>query len=235
MNLIFKNLIAPVVLAFVLIVPAAADPLEDGLSAYSNGEYATALEILRPLAEAGNAKAQYQLGFSYDSGKGVIQNDAEAIKWFRRAAEQGDVRAQFHLGLSYSAGDRAPQDDIEAFRWYHMAAEQGAAIAQFVVGEKYFQGVGVPKSDAQAVKWWELAALGGYALAQARLGLVFARGEAGLGQDYVIAHSWMSLAAAQGNKNASNNLKVLGTRMSPVDIKKAELFRDALAKSIPNH
>ena len=41
--------------------------------------------------------AQYNLGMLYDTGRGVAQNDQEALKWFRLAAAQGDARAQHSL------------------------------------------------------------------------------------------------------------------------------------------
>ena len=43
--------------------PAAAGPLEDGVAASRNGDFATALRLLRPLADEGNATAQLNLGF----------------------------------------------------------------------------------------------------------------------------------------------------------------------------
>ena len=42
----------------------------------------------------GDADAQFNLGFMYDNGRGVAQNDAEAVRWYRKAAEQGDAGAQ---------------------------------------------------------------------------------------------------------------------------------------------
>ncbi len=45
----------------------------------------TTLEELLSLAEQGNPTAQYRLGVMYDSGYGVAQDYAEAMKWYRRA------------------------------------------------------------------------------------------------------------------------------------------------------
>jgi hypothetical protein len=64
----------------------AAD-FQAGLQAYRRGDYATALEELLSLAEQGNPTAQYRLGVMYDSGFGVAQDYAEAMKWYRLAAE----------------------------------------------------------------------------------------------------------------------------------------------------
>ena len=56
-------------------------------AAYSRGDYAAALRLIRPLADKGNANAQHNLGALYVEGRGVPQNDAEAMKWYRLAAE----------------------------------------------------------------------------------------------------------------------------------------------------
>ena len=52
-----------------------------------------------PLAEAGYATAQANLGLMYDLGLGVDEDDAEAVKWYRKAAEAGIASAQINLGL----------------------------------------------------------------------------------------------------------------------------------------
>jgi len=56
---------------------------------------------LRKAAEQGDAKAQYNLGAMYDNGRGVPQNDAEAVAWYRKAAEQGEAKAQSDLATKY--------------------------------------------------------------------------------------------------------------------------------------
>lgn len=75
--------------------------LQKGMDAYSAHDYTTALRELKPLAEQGNAVAQYGLGIMYDNGQGVAEDDKEAVKWYRLAAEQGNVFAQYDLGVSY--------------------------------------------------------------------------------------------------------------------------------------
>jgi len=77
-----------------LAVPANAGPFEDGVAAYQAGEYAAALNFWRPLAEQGEADVQFNVGLMYDKGKGVPQDDAEAVKWYRKAADQGHADAQ---------------------------------------------------------------------------------------------------------------------------------------------
>ncbi len=86
-----------------LAVPANAGPLEDGVAAYYRDDYATALKYWRPLAEKGDAIAQNGLGFMYENGEGVPQDNATAVKWYRMAAEQDFALAQSKLGFDGSA------------------------------------------------------------------------------------------------------------------------------------
>ena len=105
--------------------------------AFISGDYATALQELRPLAEQGDAVAQIALGAMYAKGNGVPLDDYEAVKLLRLAAEQGDAEAQTYLGVMYANGTGVPQDDKEAVKWYRLAAEQGHAKAQNNLGVIY--------------------------------------------------------------------------------------------------
>ncbi len=71
-----------------LMAPARAG-WDEAEAAYQRGDYATAILEFRPLAEQGNAIAQYNLGLMYGKGQGVPQDYAEAVQWYRKAAEQG--------------------------------------------------------------------------------------------------------------------------------------------------
>ncbi len=59
----------------------------------------------------------------YNSGRGVPQDDAEAVRWYRLAAEQGLALAQYSLGVRYASGQGVPQDHAEAVRWFRLALE----------------------------------------------------------------------------------------------------------------
>ena len=91
----------------------------------------TELAQLRALAEQGDAVAQNNLGVRYDNGRGVPEDDVEAVRWYRLAAEQGGAEAQYNLGYMCSRGDGVSEDDAEAVRWFRLAAEQGHADAQY--------------------------------------------------------------------------------------------------------
>ncbi len=49
---------------------------------------------MRKSAEQGNAQAQCNLGYMYESGDGVIKDKEEAIKWYKKSAEQGNKDAK---------------------------------------------------------------------------------------------------------------------------------------------
>lgn len=112
------------VLMLVVIKGAGAGPLEDGLAAFDKGDYATALRLLRPLAEQGDAVAQFNLGLIYQDGQGVPQDYTEAVRWFRLAAEQGEPDAQGCLGFLYAEGLGVPQDYVQAHMWLNLAASR---------------------------------------------------------------------------------------------------------------
>ena len=65
-------------------------------------------EATRHAAEQGDADAQSTLGFMYENGRGVPQDDAEAVRWYRLAAEQGNSLAQNNLGFMYGNGRGVP-------------------------------------------------------------------------------------------------------------------------------
>jgi len=169
-------------------------------------------------------RSQYRIGLMYEQGRGVGQDDAEAIRWFRKAAEagesqaeyqlvqmaeQGNVDAQTALGVMYAKprGFRFREEKYrtESARWLVLAAEQGGAVAQFNLGLAYATGEGVPQDVVEYVKWIQLAAEQGHGPAQARLGSAYSTGE-GVLQDDAEAVRWYRLAAEQGVAEAQYQL-----------------------------
>ena len=70
----------------LLAQPMIAGQFEDATAAHNRGDYATALHLIRPLADQGNAEAQNNLGFMYDIGQGVPQDYVQAHKWYNLSA-----------------------------------------------------------------------------------------------------------------------------------------------------
>ena len=151
-----KTLIIIPVLLFSLFLglPSYSSDFDKGLTAYNNGDYATALKEWKPLAEEGDVDAQYYLGVLYDNGDGVPQDYKEAVRWYKLAAEQGVAEAQFNLGNMYYDGQGVSVDYKEAVRWFTLAAEQGDVDAQYNLDLIHRKGLGVPQDDKEAV-WFD--------------------------------------------------------------------------------
>ena len=79
------------------------------------------------------------------------------------------------------------------------------------------------------VKWYRLAADQGLDLAQSNLGNMYDNGY-GVPQDYIQAHMWFNLAAAQGNEDAIGNRDIIAGKMTPSQIEEAQrLAREWIA------
>tara|TARA_B110000261_G_scaffold103306_1_gene116087 strand:+ start:176 stop:664 length:489 start_codon:yes stop_codon:yes gene_type:complete len=112
------------VLSLVFTTLSAQD-YNKGVTAYKAGDYATALQEWKPLAEQGNPSAQYKLGFMYKSGKGVPLDYIAAVRWYHLAAVQGNAFAQSNLGFMYRFAKGVPQDFVQAYMWYELADTNG--------------------------------------------------------------------------------------------------------------
>jgi uncharacterized protein len=197
-----------------------AGPYEEGSAAYGRGDYSTALRLFRPLADHGNAQAQYKIGLMYYSGEGVTQNPAEAARWFRRAADQGSPDAQHYLGMMYEDGNGVPKDLAEAAKWIRKAAEQGSMYAQRDLASKYYHGEGVAQDRTEAAKWLGKAADQGESVSQSLLGDMYSKGE-GVPQNNILAYKWLSLSADRFPDNAKK-ISNIAAKMTPDQVAEAE-------------
>jgi hypothetical protein len=121
-----KTTIVAALVAALAAGPAFADAYKDGIAAGNSGDFVTALKLLTPLAEKGDARAQFAVGQVYHRGLGEIDEDpTKARHWYEKAARQGNANAQSNLGVIYATGDGVPQDDRIAEKWFRLAADQG--------------------------------------------------------------------------------------------------------------
>jgi TPR repeat protein len=117
-----RIIIAAIIFATSAVSLANAGSLRAGTAAFAREDYVRAADILGPLADRGNAVAQFYLAFMYANGRGVQQNYAEAAMWAHRAAEQGNPAAQYMLGLLHDKGQGVPVNWVEAHKWLNLAA-----------------------------------------------------------------------------------------------------------------
>ena len=99
--------------------------LGGGYQSYLKGDFRAAYEEWLPLAELGDAEAQYNLGVMFDEGAGIDRDLGKAAEWYRKAADQGFVDAQINLGMMYYHGQGFTCDHAEAAKWFRRAAGQG--------------------------------------------------------------------------------------------------------------
>jgi hypothetical protein len=71
----------------------------------------------------------------YANGRGVPEDDQQAVAWYRKAAEQGLPDARYSLGLAYENGRGVPQDLTLAIAWFRKAVEQGHKEAKTKLNE----------------------------------------------------------------------------------------------------
>ncbi len=146
----YKFALAAIVALLSLTGLARAAQLDDAVAAAHRGDYAHAHQLLNQLAEDGDARAEFNLGYLYANGWGVQRDYAEAIKWYRKAADQGLAIAQHFVGVAYANGDGTAPDYTEAAKWFVRAADQGQPSARFMLGLMYANGWGLAKDPVKA-------------------------------------------------------------------------------------
>ena len=149
--------------ACLMNVPVHAG-LQEANEALAKKDYPSALNELQPLAEKGDAYAQFHLAELYSNGTGVAMDEKLAVSWYKKSAGQGYVAAQTMLGIMYENGAGTQKDYNKAASWYRKAAEQGDPVAQSLLGAMYAEGLGVAANLVQALKWFTLAANVGHAV-----------------------------------------------------------------------
>jgi TPR repeat protein len=118
--------VLPLLSAFLFgsISASAADAVDNAIEAMERRDYAAAWQLLLPLAEAGDPRAQARVGLYYFGGKmGIAQDHMESFKWFMRSAIQGYGVGQYLVGISYGSGAGVATDPLHAHVWFSLAAQ----------------------------------------------------------------------------------------------------------------
>jgi TPR repeat protein len=186
----------------------AADDLQMGVDAFNKKNYAQALKILQPLAEAGNAEAQFTLGAMYGQGTGVERDRAKSLELITKSADQGNLDALERMVMAYAfkpGADDAEVDAIfaRALKTYQEEADKGNTKAMNKIAGMHAMGFSFEQSDAEALKWYKKAAELGDATAQFKVGYYF---YSGIGGDKKESKAWFEKAAAQGKTEAKEYL-----------------------------
>jgi uncharacterized protein len=182
----------------------ATEQLDAALIAAKAGDYETALALWEPLARAGNARAQNNIGACFAEGLGVPSDRPLALKWLTLSAEAGDPVGQrncaaFHMQGSDALGSDA--DPVRAATLYRLAAEQGDAPSQDMLSWLLLEGEIIPSDPAEAKLWAERAAEGGVAASMTRLGMLY-HNALGVDRDSAQAVFWWRRGAEGDDADA---------------------------------
>ncbi len=123
--------------------------------------HADPIDDLRQRAEAGDMKAQLDLGVKYELGQGVPKDYDKALRWYRKSADQGFARGYYNVGALHYNGYGVPPNEAEAAIWMKKAADKGYAKAQSTMGYFYESAKGVPRDFSQARIYYAKAAAQG--------------------------------------------------------------------------
>jgi localization factor PodJL len=219
-------------------LPSFIDPMATGSlgpaarAAPATGE--TSPAILQKLAEAGNAKAQYELATDYSIGSALPRDLRLAAQWYEKAAAQGLPPAQYRLGTLYEKGLGVRRDVALATAWYLKAAQQGNVRAMHNLAVLTAEGGDTGKPDyAAAAQWFRQAAEYGVRDSQYNVAILLARG-LGVPQNLTLSYVWFAVAAAQGDEDAGKKRDDVGARLSPADLAAANATAAAFHAKAPN-
>ena len=154
-----------------------SNKLRNFLDNLGRKNYADNINYIIKSAEQGEAEAQYLLGYCYQFGIGVEQNEKLAVKWYRVSAEQKYPLAQYALGGCYFQGQGVKQNDDKAIRLFEIAAQNGVGLAFHQLGDVYEYGWGVEKDCVKAVEYYQKASDLGVDLAKRKLGHAYFYGK----------------------------------------------------------
>lgn len=125
LRLVFVGLVT------MMCASSAFADLQEGKKAVQEKRWREAMDVLRPLADAGDAEAQYLVG----------------SLWFTGGTEN-----------SVSLADTLPVDKSQAIKYFEMSAKQGNACGAYAAGTAYYRGHGVSVNESKAKDYFKIAA-----------------------------------------------------------------------------
>lgn len=179
--------------------------------AFLSGRYEEAIAVWLPMANSGDATAQFNLGVMYANGLGVDRNMQTAMDWWTRSAAQLHVRAAHNLALAMLSGEpivsgvKAEPDYPAILRYLKIGADAGYPNSEYTMAKLYADGIGVEKDDGRAAELFLSAAIKGFAKAQYNLGKIYRDGR-GMPQDEELSLFWFTQAAERGHARAEDKL-----------------------------
>ena len=131
--------------------------LASGIAAFEGKHFASASQMLSPLADQGDADAQFRMAIMAQNGLGMVVNEKLAYKYMLAAAEQGHPLSMHGLGFMYMEGECTDKNPEEAAKWFNKAADAGMQGSMTTLAMMYRDGNGVEKNQAEADRLFKLA------------------------------------------------------------------------------
>ena len=175
---------------------------------------------LREAAEAGDAKALFEVGARYADGRGVTADMKQAAYWYEKSAELGFAPAQYRIGNLYEKALGVERDVAKAKTWYQLAAEQGNASAMHNLAVLYAMGADGTADNESAARWFKRAADLGVKDSQFNLGILTAKG-VGMPQNLEESYKWFALAANAGDRDAATKRDEIARSLHPEQLERA--------------
>lgn len=161
-----------------------------------------------------------------DFDKGLAAYEAgdcqTALKEWTPLVKKRNSAVQYYFGMMHMTGDCLLYDKKAAIKFLTLAADNGNALAQNNLASRYKDGLGVIQDYTKSLKYRKMAAEQGYKYAQYSLAYIYYYGESGVIQNYILAHQWINIAAANGHRNAAAFRKDLENEMTTADISTAQ-------------
>lgn len=195
--------------------------------------YARAVERIRALAAAGDAKAMFHMGKLYVHGIGVKQDLKVAETWYNKAIQAGEMRAHCNMGwlYLYGFGTILPNKG-RAFWLLSIGAESGIPAARASIGMMLLTGDGIPANPKFGLRMLQVAFNLGYDNAGNHLSDLYFAGKF-VPKDIDLAHDWLFKVAERGD---ARTMAILGHYLvtgshGKTDVGQGiKLLQDAVAK-----
>lgn len=159
--------------------------------AWAQADLAAETQALLAKAKAGDLKAQLEIAEAYDFGKGVPQDEKEALRWYQAAGSQGSADGQNSAGSLLLIR----KDYSQAFEWFEKAAKQNNAQAINSLAYLYDTGQGTKQDRAKGFELYTRAANMGWAESMWNLANMYGVGLEGGKPDYPNSCAWTIRAA----------------------------------------
>ena len=134
------------------IITPAEDIFKQSVEAEKTKDYDKAFKLCKKAAVAGNPRAQYNLAYYYEKGRGCKADTKKALEWYEKAVVSGYGPAAFTLGYYYQEGNGITvKDAASAYKYYKIGADLGDRNAMSALADCYRNGNGTSKDINKAL------------------------------------------------------------------------------------